>query len=151
IGRLRPAAGTRAPRAAVAVFGLAVLLAYIADAVRAPSTLELQAADRGVIALAAWVSLVIVASGGIHNFDQLNRLLRRLVICGSVIAVIGIIEFFTHSDFISSITIPGLQTNVAPIALMQRGDFSRPMATATQPLEFGAVMTILLPFAIQQA
>jgi O-antigen ligase len=150
-GRLRPAAGTRLPRIAMAAFAGSVLLSYIADAVRAPSGLELQAADRGLIEVVAWLALVVVASAGIHDFNQLDRLLRRLVICGSIIAAIGIVEFLTHTDLISGIAIPGLQVNAGPISVALRGDFTRPASTATHPLEFGAVMTILLPFAIQQA
>jgi O-antigen ligase len=150
-GRLRPAPSTRSPRLAMALFTVAVLLSYIADAQRAPTTKEIQAADRGLIALLAWITLVVLASAGIHDFARLNRLLRRIVICASIVAAIGIAEFFTGSDLVGWVHIPGLQTNMAPVGPMSRGDFTRPRSTATQPLEFGAVMTILLPFAIQQA
>ncbi len=34
---------------------------------------------------------------------------------------------------------------------MDRGSFTRPRATTAQPLEFGGMLAILLPFAIQQA
>jgi O-antigen ligase len=150
-GRVRAASGTRAPRLAMTVFAVAVLLSYIADAQRAPSTKELQAADRSLIALTAWLGLVVLASAGIHDVNRLNRLLRRVIICASVVAAIGVAEFFTGSDLVGWLHVPGLQSNSPGIAAMSRGDFTRPMSTATQPLEFGAVMTILLPFAIQQA
>ncbi len=143
--------GTSAPRVALTAFAAAVLVAYVAAAQRGPSTVELQAADRGLIQLTAWASLVVLASAGIRDFTELDKLLRRLVIGGTVMAGIGYAEFITGRDLLAGISLPGLHQNVAPIEVMNRGDFTRPTSTATQPLEFGAVMVLLLPFALQQA
>jgi O-antigen ligase len=149
-GRISPAAGTRAPRVAVAIFVAAALLSYVALARRGPTGAELNAGDRSLIQLTAWASIVIVASAGIRNYGRLDRLMRVLVACGSVVAFIGIFEFFTGIDLVAYIQIPGFTTGGAA-GLMHRGDFVRPTSTTVQPLEFGAVMTLLLPFAIQQA
>lgn len=145
-----PAPGTGAPRVAITVFGAAVLLSYIANARRGPTGLEQQAADRSLIQFTAWVAIVMIASIGIRNYGRLDALMRLLVRCGSVVAFVGIVEFFTGVNLVAYIQIPGLAANSAP-GLMSRGDFVRPSSTAVQPLEFGAVMTLLLPFAIQQA
>jgi hypothetical protein len=150
-GRMRVAPGTRAPRIAMCALAVAVLLAYIADAQRGSSTLEVQAADRGLIQLTAWISIVVIATAGIRSYRELDRLMRRLVVCASVVAGIGVVEFFTRKDFISGISLPGLSSNVTPIDLMDRGAFTRPTSTTIQPLEFGALMVMLLPFALQQA
>lgn len=151
VGRITPVPYTRAPRLAVAGFAAAVLLAYVACALRAPTGLEVQAADRGLIQLLIWIALVVVASAGIGTYEDLDRLLRRLVLCASVMAAIGLLQFFTRTDFVSGVTIPGLRNAAPAAALMERGSFVRPMATATHPLEFGALMMMVLPFAIQQA
>jgi hypothetical protein len=151
IGMVRPLRTPRAPRVAMAFFGLAVLASYVAAALRAPSGTEQQAADRGLIQLVAWISVVLLASVGIRDYARLQRLLRYLVLGAAVMAAIGLLEFFMRRDLLASLTIPGLQNNVTPIELMGRGAFVRPPSTAIQPLEFGAVMVMVLPFALQQA
>jgi polysaccharide biosynthesis protein PslJ len=150
IGRISPAPGTRAPRLAMIPFAAAVLLSYVSCARRSPSGPEQLAADRGLIQLTAWIAVVVIASAGIRNYGRFDRLMRLLVRCGSIVAFLGVFEFFTRIDLASYIQIPGLSTSAIP-ALMNRGDFVRPTSTAVQPLEFGAVTTLLLPFAIQQA
>ena len=48
-------------------------------------------------------------------------------------------------------TSPGLSPAVDVNSLLDRNGFNRPSSTATQPIEFGVVMAMLLPFALQQA
>ena len=149
--RMLPAPGTRLPRVAMCVLTAAVLLSYLADATRSSSHEEVLSADRGLIGLLVWVSLVVLTSAGIQTRDRLDVLMRRLVVMGTVVAAIGYYDFFTATNIADSIHIPGLQASVAGIQAMDRGSFTRPRSTTAQPLEFGGMLAILLPFAIQQA
>jgi O-antigen ligase len=149
-GRITSAPGTRAPRLAFLLFAVCALLSYVALAQRGASGLELKAGDRSLIQLVVWAAIVVIASAGIRNYGRLDQLMRLLVACGSIVAAIGIFEFITGIDLVAYIQIPGMTTSGGG-GLMQRGDFVRPTSTTVQPLEFGAVMTLLLPFAIQQA
>lgn len=150
-GRILPAPGTRLARVAMCVLGLAVLMAYIADAMRESSHQEVLGADRGLIGFLVWVSLVVLTSAAVQERGRLDVLLRRVVVLASVVAAIGFYDFFAATNIADSLHIPGLQTSVAQVSAMDRGAFTRPRSTTAQPLEFAGLLAIVLPFAIQQA
>lgn len=150
-GRILPAPGTRLVRVALCVLGLAVLSAYISDAMRESSHEEVLGADRGLIGFLVWVSLVVLTSAAMQQRGRLDVLMRRVVVMASVVAAIGFYDFFAATNIADSINIPGLQTSVAQVSVMDRGAFTRPRATTAQPLEFAGMLAILLPFAVQQA
>ncbi len=150
-GRIRPPAATRLPRTAMLVLALAVLGSYLANATRGSSQKEILGADRGLIGLLVWVSLVVLATAAIHDRSRLDVLMRRMVVMGAAVAAIGFYDFFTATNIADSITLPGLQSSVPQIATLDRGSFTRPRSTTAQPLEFGGMLALLLPFAVQQA
>ncbi|MFJ7590981.1 O-antigen ligase family protein [Streptomyces sp. NPDC097617] len=150
-GRMRPAPGTRLPRVVMCLLAFSVLASYLANAMRGSSHKEVLAADRGLIGLLVWVSLVVLVSAGIQDRERLDVLMRRAVVMGTVVAAIGFYDFFTATNIADSISIPGLQSSVAQITTLDRGSFTRPRSTTAQPLEFGGMLAILLPFAVQQA
>ncbi len=150
-GRILPAPGTRGPRLAMAVLSAAVLLSYVADASRSGSHEEVLGADRGLIGLLVWVSLVVLASAGIQDRDRLETLMRRLVVMATVVAALGYYDFFAATNIADSISVPGLHASVGQIPAMDRGSFTRPRSTTAHPLEFGGMLAILVPFAVQQA
>ncbi|MEV6677892.1 O-antigen ligase family protein [Streptomyces erythrochromogenes] len=150
-GRIRPAPGTRLPRVAMWLLAVSVLASYIANASRGSVRKELLGADRGLIALLVWVSLVVLVSAGIQDRARLDVLLRRAVVMGTVVAAIGFYDFFTATNIADSISIPGLSSSVPQITTLDRGAFTRPRSTTAQPLEFGGMLALLLPFAVQQA
>ena len=150
---LPPALGTRAPRVVMCFLAASMLLAYISlsQSSRAPVATEVTAADRGLIGLAAWIGVVVVSSTGIRDYAQLQTLLRRAVLMGSAVAALGIFESFTASNPIASLHIPGLNPVSTADQFLTRAGLTRPSSTAQHPLELAGVLTMLLPFAIQQA
>ncbi|WP_105969407.1 O-antigen ligase family protein [Streptomyces geranii] len=150
-GRIRPAEGTRLPRVAMCVLAVAVLLSYLAEATRDSSHEEVLGADRGLIGLGVWVALVVLVSAGIQERSRLETLMRRLVVLGTVVALIGYYDFFAATNIADSIHIPGLQSSSAGVSVMDRGSFTRPRSTTAQPLEFGGMLALLVPFAVHQA
>ncbi|WP_078613273.1 O-antigen ligase family protein [Streptomyces katrae] len=150
-GRIRPAAGTRLPRVVMWLLAVSVLASYLANATRGSSHKEVLGADRGLIGLLVWVSIVVLVSAGVQDRGRLDVLLRRAVVMGSVVAAIGYYDFFTATNIAEHISIPGLHSSVAQITTLDRGAFTRPRSTTAQPLEFGGMLALLLPFAVQQA
>ncbi|MEU6864694.1 O-antigen ligase family protein [Streptomyces sp. NPDC046876] len=150
-GRVRPAPGTRLPRVVMWLLAVSVLASYLANAVRGSSHKEVLGADRGLIGLLVWVSLVVLVTAGIQDRARLDVLLRRAVVMAAIVAAIGYYDFFTASNIAERINIPGLQSSVAKITTLDRGAFTRPRSTTAQPLEFGGMLALLLPFAVQQA
>jgi O-antigen/teichoic acid export membrane protein/O-antigen ligase len=152
-GRLLPAPGTRAVRIALCCFAVCVLISFtsLAQSTRAPVSTETLAADRGLISLAAWTGVLVVSSSAIFDLARLQQLLRRMVVCGSAVAGLGMLEFVTKRDLLASVHVPGLRPSTSLADLMVRGAFARPSSTASHPLELSGVLAMLLPFAIQQA
>ncbi|WP_078906834.1 O-antigen ligase family protein [Streptomyces sp. NRRL S-378] len=150
-GRIRPAPGTRLPRVAMWLLAVSVLASYVANAGRGSVRKELLGADRGLIALLVWVSLVVLVSAGIQDRARLDVLLRRAVVMGTIVAAVGFYDFFTATNIADGISIPGLSSSVPQITTLDRGAFTRPRSTTAQPLEFGGMLALLLPFAVQQA
>ncbi|GHE38695.1 O-antigen ligase domain-containing protein [Streptomyces vinaceus] len=150
-GRIRPAPGTRLPRVVMWLLAVSVLASYLGNATRGSTHKEVLGADRGLIGLLVWVSIVVLVSAGVQDRARLDVLLRRAVVMGSVVAAIGYYDFFTATNIAEHISIPGLQSSVAQITTLDRGAFTRPRSTTAQPLEFGGMLALMLPFAVQQA
>ena len=151
VGRIKPSGAGRPVRVSMFIFALAVLASFVAGMTRSITELESLSADRGLILIVVFAALVVVASQTIVSYERLDTLLRRAVVLGSVVAAIGIAEFYTGINFTNYIHIPGLSPAVDVNSLLARNGFNRPSSTATQPIEFGVVMAMLLPFALQQA
>ena len=113
-GRLTLDPGSSSVRKAMCFLTAAFTLSYIGLSGRSASNLETQAADRALILMLIWCGLVVVASAGITDRVRLEVLLRRLVLLGTIVAAIGIVEFFSGWQFTSHIVIPGLSTNIDP-------------------------------------
>ncbi|MFK0219539.1 O-antigen ligase family protein [Streptomyces vinaceus] len=150
-GRIRPAPGTRLPRVAMWLLAVSVLASYLGNATRGSTHKEVLGADRGLIGLLVWVSIVVLVSAGVQDRARLDVLMRRAVVMGSVVAAIGYYDFFTATNIAEHISLPGLQSSVAQITTLDRGAFTRPRSTTAQPLEFGGMLALMLPFAVQQA
>ncbi len=132
-------------------FGCAVLASYVAANRAAMSSLESNGADRGLILLAGWLGVLLLAADGIDRADRLAVLLRRIVLGATAMAALGMIEFITGTVVTNYIAIPGLSVHEQVTDLMTRADLVRANATAAQPLEFAAVLSMSLPLAIHQA
>jgi O-antigen ligase len=75
-------------------------------------------------------------------------LLGSLVLAGSVMATLGVIQFTTGWDPVPHIRIPGLRYSARFSDIPTRSFFNRPYGTSLHPIEFGVVCAGLLPLAI---
>jgi O-antigen ligase len=142
----------RQPMRFVAVlFFCTILATYISANRHAMPVLEMNAADRGLIFLSGWLGVLLIAADGINSMDRLRTLLRRLVFGVTVIAMVGVVEFFAGVNAANYVKIPGLTALVQISDLQFRGGFNRPFATASHPIEYGTVLVMVLPLAIHQA
>jgi hypothetical protein len=113
-GHLRLDPGSSSVRKAMCVLFAVVAVSYVGVSGRVASGAEIQAADRALIICLVWCGLVAVASAGITERNRLDALLRRLVIFGTIVAAMGIVEFFTGFRVTEHIVLPGLPTNIMP-------------------------------------
>jgi hypothetical protein len=150
-GKVTPSGGGRPVRIAMLIFTLAILASFVAGMTRDITQPEVLSAGRGLITIAAWSGLVVVITQSVTSYDRMETLLRRLVIFGSIVAAIGILEFYSGLNITNYVQIPGLSNNIDYNTLLSRGGFNRPSSTAIDPIEFGVVMSMLFPFALHQA
>jgi O-antigen ligase len=143
--------GRQPVRVAATIFAGVVVAAYISASRHAEPAAQQSGADRGLIVLAGWVGVLALAADGIDRADRLRTLLRRIVILATAMAALGVIEFCTGVDLTKYILIPGLSVHQQVTDLMSREGLPRVTATASQPLEFSAVLAMSLPIAVHQA
>lgn len=104
--------------------------------------------DSSLIRLASWFGVVLVALDGIPNRERLLVLVRRVVIAGALMSLLGITQFATGQSLVDSISLPGFSTSPAFDGVQIRGDFLRSAGTASHPLEYGSVLCIALPLGL---
>jgi O-antigen ligase len=138
-------------RRATLLFVAAALASYVAATIRPIDDVELRAADRGVLILCAWLGVVLIAADGIPSRDRLDTLLRRVAIAGGAVAALGLLQFWTGMAFTNLIQIPGLSESAELNSVAGRDGFVRPAGTSLHPIEFGVVLTMVLPLAIHFA
>lgn len=135
-------------RVACVVLLASVLASYIAATVRPIDAAELRAVDRGMLSTLAWLGVLLFAMDTVVTRDQLTTLLRRICLAGTLMALLGVVQFLTRSTLIDVITIPGLTANQEIGVISERSGFARPAGTAIHPIEFGAVLTLIFPLTL---
>jgi hypothetical protein len=138
-------------RRAMFCFMIAVLISYVAATVRPIEGLELNGADRGLLLIASWLGIVLLASDGLIGLDRLESPLRLLVWVGAAVAMVGIAQFLTSAPIIDVIQLPGLSANTDLTSVYNRSGFNRAAGTSTHPIEFGVVLSMILPVALHFA
>ncbi|HEU4807384.1 MAG TPA: O-antigen ligase family protein [Homoserinimonas sp.] len=143
--------GVRPVRLIAFVLVGAFLLSYIAAMIRPLPVEEASPADTGLIRLAGLVGILLVASDGPPGLARFMTFLRRLSFAGGMYAGFGLFQFITDRAWIDLIDIPGLITNSGYDGVVTRGGFARPVSTATHPLEYALVLSMLFPVALSLA
>jgi polysaccharide biosynthesis protein PslJ len=151
-GRAWPDSRVRQPvRVAVVVLFAAIFVSYLQAALRPIQSAELSAADLGLLSMLSWLAMLLVAMDGIPSRERFDVLLRRLAMLGGLIAVLGILQFFTGATYTEYLRLPGLTENGVLISVGEREGFLRPAGTARHPIEFAVVLTMILPIALHYA
>jgi polysaccharide biosynthesis protein PslJ len=137
-----------AVRVACVVLLASILVSYVAATIRPIDGAELRAADRGLLSTLAWLGVLLFAMDAVATREQLTTLLRRLCLAGTLLALLGLVQFLTRSTLIDAISIPGLTANQEIGVISERSGFARPAGTAIHPIEFGAVLTLIFPLTL---
>ena len=93
----------------------------------------------------------LLAVDGIEDRGRLDTLLRRVVALGTVLAGIGILQFATGFDPVAHLRPPGLVAQGLLDSIDVRSSFNRVAGTARHPIEFGMVLAMVLPLALDYA
>lgn len=110
-----------------------------------------RSADRGLLSLAGWAGIMLLTADGLRSWSEVDRLVTWLTWAAGLVAVLGVVQFFTSFDLAALFTIPGLQPHTEFGAVDTRSVLNRPASTAGHPIEFGVVLGCLLPLTVHHA
>ncbi|ERG64555.1 hypothetical protein L332_08855 [Agrococcus pavilionensis RW1] len=139
--------GPQPIRIALGLLLLCVGISYVLAMSRPISADEVSPADVALIALASWSGTLLLTHDGVHDHDRLDTLVWRLAVCGGLIAALGLVQLVTRELWVDQLMIPGL-SSTPPYGLATRGGFPRPAGTSIHPIEYGVVLTMVLPLAL---
>ena len=88
----------------------------------------------------------------VRDFETIDSLIRIVVGCGTVVAISGIVEYQTHFNVFNHIqTVVPILHQVADPGEAVRGGNLRVLASSQHPIALGAVLVMLVPFALYLA
>jgi len=141
-------AGPGPVRTAALAFLSAVLLSYAVAQLRGLPAGDGTTADSSLIRLCSWAGIMFVAMDGIQTREQLLAMLRRFVLVAALMAALGLVQFATGHSYVDSLTLPGFAVSGDFESVLDRGGFARSAATASHPLEYGALLCMSLPLGL---
>lgn len=140
--------GQQPVRLAALIWLLVMLAVYVHAMARPISGDEISPADNGLLKLVGLCGVLLVANDGIPTLGRHRAVARRLVIGAGIVAALGLIQYATKQVLVDRFSIPGLASGNAAFSLAERSGLARPSGTSTHPIEYGVVLTMILPLAI---
>ena len=137
--------------AALVFAGAMAMRSYAAAAIRPTPADEFNLATLSMLILAGWLGMLLVAHDGIDDRDRLLVLMNRLSVFAALFGGFGLLQVATGQAFVDRLSLPGLTINQVIYSISTREGFVRPAGTAVHPIEFGAVLCMLLPIALGRA
>lgn len=152
VQRSEPTGRGRQPvRIAHVVLLTVALASYAVATSRGLVANEASTADTGLLRLASWTGILLVANDWITSQARLVALLRRFVLLAGLLAVLGLAQFYTGNAFVDAISIPGFTLEQLGSSVQARAGFARSAGTAVHPLEYATVLAMAFPVAIALA
>ncbi|HZM80831.1 MAG TPA: O-antigen ligase family protein [Candidatus Limnocylindrales bacterium] len=154
LSRTHPRLATHGPqplRWTVFLFFTSVLASYAAGLMRGMPSIEDNAAVRAIIGTFALVGIILAIADGVHQRERIDDIIRVMLVAGSIIGIIGIMQAVLVFDITQYIQIPGLVYHGNLNGLESRGALYRVASTTGHYIEFSTVMALLLPFAVHMA
>ena len=111
---------------------------------------EVSGGQRGLVYLASLSGVALLAADGITSIARVHVLMKRVVAGVAGLASLGLVEFFTGWNPALTLAIPGLTRNIE-LSSQGRASFVRVQATTLHPIEFGALVGMVLPVAVHYA
>jgi len=156
LARAHPRLATRGPqpmRWAVAAYLTSFMISYAAGLYRSMPSIEASGADRAMLACLAFLGPMVAFADGVPNRQRLDSVIQTMVFAASGMAFIGILQSTMGIDLAAYIKVPGLANlsdyggGIPESESVRSGVAS----TAAHYIEFGALMSMILPFGVHMA
>ena len=132
------------------VFVATGLTAFAAALTRTLTQDEADSASRTVFPILAMVGVAMLATDGLATMEQIQRVLRRLVLFVAIESAIGLLQFFVKFDYVSIARLPGLTVNTE-VSDWARSGFDRVQAASAHPIEYSVALSVVVPIALHFA
>ena len=140
--------GPQPIRWALAAFMVSALISYAVGSLRGLTTMESNSADRTMLFYCVLTGAALTAADGVPNWLRLRAVLKVLVGCATLVALIAIVQYVFLIDITQYMVIPGLEAKGWTIGFEARGGGIRVASTTTHYIELAAFLAIVLPFAL---
>ncbi|MEU7475919.1 O-antigen ligase family protein [Lentzea sp. NPDC042327] len=152
VDNLGMAKGRSGVRTAIFLFASSQIATYGYVTLRHMPYDELKSADLSFVTIVSLMAAGLLIIDGVRTLDRLDRVLKFVVIACTIMAVIGMMQFFTGFDLTKYMAmVPGLRSVGTGEAVLARAAFRRPGGTAGHPIEFGVVCGLAVPLAAHYA
>jgi len=152
--RCAPTMGTDRGRQPVRLLALVLLVttlaSYIAGHLRGLVPLEASGADAAMLELASALGLLLFTADSLRDTAAVRRVVERIVLGASFMGVVALLQYYNVVDLASLAAYPGLVESGTEF-LIDRFGLNRVAGTATHPIEFGVVLAMSLPLALNLA
>ncbi len=138
-------------RAAVLFYVLTAASAFVVAFSRPISSVEANGAARAMMGVAGTAGVALLAADGLRSRSRFDVLVNRVLNLGVVMSLVACTQYFTDFDPVANWRLPGLTANQELASVVERSVVNRVASTTLHPIEFGAVVAILLPLALHSA
>ena len=146
------AKGFNAIRLTLYLYVLALMATYCSANYRYLPGDEIKAADRTAVLVVALAGTALLICDGVTSRDRLDFLLKSVVTCCSISALIAALQFAVNIDLTEYLVLPGLKyTSTSSGHVFERAAFRRVAGTTGNPIEFGVLCAMTLPLALHFA
>ncbi len=146
------AAKGRSPvRTMLFLYPCVLLASYASSSMSHLESDEREIGDHTMVTVLALTFVGLALCDGVRSRDRLYFLLRVIVVCGSVIAAVGILQYLVGFDPTPLMRAPGTHFSSFDNSVGSRDGLSRAAGTTANPLEFGVLCAMMLPLAIHLA
>lgn len=154
--RCAPTMGTDRGRQPVRLLALVLLVttlaSYIAGHLRGLVPLETSGADAAMLQLASALGLLLFTADSLRDTAAVRRVVERIVLGASLMGVVALLQYYNVVDLAALADYPGLIVDESGTEfLIDRFGLNRVAGTATHPIEFGVVLAMSLPLALNLA
>lgn len=145
-----PAAHRNPTTSILVVFTISTLVAYVVTQLGHPDGETIRGADRGLMLNAACAGLILVVAQGCNSRRAIRRVIDALLVGTALCALVALVDGITGigvADLLKD-AIPGFTRNSEYGAVGSREGLNRVAGTALHPIEFGAVVAMVLALGI---
>ncbi|MEQ8841237.1 MAG: O-antigen ligase family protein [Acidimicrobiales bacterium] len=133
-------------------YGVVVFMSHMLSFNRDLENHEVTAGQREVVMTASMIGIALLISASIENREDLEKILRRMVFFGAVVATTALLQFYFAWDLVAEIRFPGLNLSGGELARSRaRSGFDRATGTTAHAIELGILMAMILPVALHYA